>query len=401
MKRGLPLLCAAIAVLGSLTAGCKSFHPVDPSTDPTPGLEVLRLRWVKQLAPTVPNFLVPELVEEHDRFNPIETASAGFDTDKRRVFIGSSVGGLYCLNVRNGETVWRFDVSDPVGSEPLYEPGRKYVYFGADNGKFYALHARSGRKIWELDSGAEIRKKAILHKDTLYIVNADNTVFALDPDKGDIIWQYRRPPLKGFSAAGYAGVVLAKDKIITGFSDGYLVALDPVLGAVVWSNDLASEVVVENKEGVVKLTDTDATPVVVGDVLVAASLDGGVFGLSVTTGNVVWTQPGVTAVTGLAAVHQVVYAARSAFGLTALDPTTGEPLWSMRFPAGNLLDPVVYDDLLLISDSEFGLYAVSALDGDLLQKLNQGEGFFARPSLHAGYLMILGNRGTLYAMSIL
>jgi outer membrane protein assembly factor BamB len=388
--------------VSSLYLGCgKPVNLTASSWESKAGLQVLRLRWVKKLAPKVPNFLIPEMVEEHDRFEPIETSSAGFDTDKKRAFIGAAVGGLYCVDIRSGDTVWRFNVNDPVGSHPLYDSDRKYVFFGADNGKFYAIHARSGRKIWVLDTGAEIRKRAILHKGTLYIATADNTVFALDPDNGEVVWQYRRPPLKGFSSAGYAGMVLEKNKLITGFSDGYLVALDPVIGNALWSRDLASEVSVDNKEGVVKLTDSDATPVIVGDVLVAASVDGGVQGLAVDSGRVVWTMPDIIGVTGLAQSHGVVYAARSGHGITALDPATGSIIWSSRFNAGTLLDPLVHDDVLLVSDSEFGLYVVAATNGELLQKVNQYEGFFARPSAFAGYLMIMGNSGTLIAMSIL
>ena len=339
--------------------------------------------------------------EKYDRFKPVEFGSAAFDTDKRRAFVGAAVGGLYCLDMRRGETVWRFEVDDPVGSVPLYDGDRKYVYFGADDGNFYAIHARSGRQIWSIDLSSEVRKPAILHNDTLYVVSADNTVMALDPENGQIVWQYRRPPLKGFSSAGHAGMVLAKGKLITGFSDGYLVALDPTVGSELWAQDLASEMDTGAQTGVVRLPDSDATPVIVGDVLVAASVDGGLQGLSVETGTVVWTNHMIVSVTGLAAYEGTVYAARSAFGLSAIEPTTGALLWNREFESGMLSDPVVYEDLLLISDAEYGLYAVSTIDGKLLQQLNPYEGFFARPSIHAGYLLIMGNGGTLYAMSIL
>ena len=379
---------------------CKSFGNPDPSWQGEGEAKVLRVRWIKSLVPELPNFMIPEIAEEHDRFNPVETGSAGFDTDMRRAFIGASAGGLYCLDVRSGKTVWRFDVDDPVGSVPLYDSSRKTVFFGADDGKFYALQARSGRKLWALDTGAEIRRKALLVNDTLYVINADNTIFALDPESGETVWQYRRAPLKGFSGAGHSAMVFAKNKIIAGFSDGYIVALDPLVGAAVWTQDLAASLDSEDDE-IVRLVDADATPVVVGDILVGASVDGGLQGINVDTGNVEWTNLNVTSVTGLATNGEWVYAARSAFGLTAIKPSTGEEVWSERFQAGNLLDPVVYDDVLLLSDSIFGLSAVSSVDGHLLQRLNPSTGFFARPSIYAGYLLVIGNGGTLFAMSVL
>ena len=182
MIRAAILVVLLSSMLGVFPGCNKSYNFIDPSWKSTAGTQVLRLRWIKKLEPTLPNFLIPELGEEHDRFNPIETGSAGFDTDKQRAFVGADVGGLYCLDIRRGETVWRFELSDPVGSVPIYDPTRKHVFFGADDGKFYSVHARSGRLIWDVDTKAEIRRKPILFNDTLYFVNADNTVFALDPE---------------------------------------------------------------------------------------------------------------------------------------------------------------------------------------------------------------------------
>ncbi len=390
-----------VAALMIAAVGCSGAPPVDPDWTQQAGVQVLRMRWVKKLSPSLPNFFIPELVEENDRFDPVENGSAGFDSDRRRAFMGASTGGLYCLDIQRGETIWRFDIDDAVGSTPLYHPGRKAVYFGADDGVFYALHARSGRKLWATDTGSEVRREAILYSDTLYIVNADNTVLALDPDNGEVIWQYRRPPIEGFSSAGHAGLRLHQSYLLTGFSDGYVAAIDSVGGNVIWAQDLASEVSTVSKDGTVKLIDADATPVVADGVVVAASVAGGLQGLDTESGTLLWSHPEITGVTGLAADGGVVYAARSSYGITALNPKDGSEMWSRRFSTGVLQDPVVHDDVILVSDSEYGLYVVSSFDGKLLQRIDQREGFFARPSIQNGYMLILGNNGTLYAMSIL
>ena len=372
-------------------------EPLEPSTA---GTEVLRLRWVKRLGPELPNFMIPEMVEQYDRFNPVEMGSAGFDTDKRRAFVGAAVGGLYCLDIRDGATVWRFAVDDPVGSTPIYDPGRVWVFFGADDGKMYAVHARSGREIWSVETGSEIRRPAVLKEDTLYVVNADNTVLAFDAENGEVIWRYRRAPLEGFSSSGYADITVAGSTIIGAFADGVLVALDAVTGSVLWENDLAAEVVTATEEGALNLIDADATPVVIDQTVVAASVAGGMYGIDLETGTVQWTRPDIHRVSGLAAANGFAYAARAGIGLTAVDPLTGRVQWSSRFGRGVLLDPLVYDDVLVISDTVAGLYVVSTADGRVMQRLDQRKGHFARPSTYGGYLLIMGNRGTLYALSI-
>lgn len=395
-----PRHLTAVILVALFAVGCSSLPLTDTAWTPRAGKSILKLRWIKALGPADKNFFIPEMVEEHDRFNPVEMGAAGYDTDKRRAFIGSAVGGLYCLNIRNGQTVWRFDLDDPVGSQPLYDPDRKRVYFGADDGVLYALHARSGRKIWSTETGSEIRKIVHMRKDTLYIANADNTVLAVDPDGGEVIWRYRKPPIEGFSAAGYADILFHGESVIAAFADGTVASLDSVTGAVKWMSDLAGEVVTATREGEVNLLDADATPVLIDGVVVAASVAAGVYGLNADNGNVRWTRPDMPRVTGLAKANGLAMAARAGIGLVAVDPTTGKTEWSSGFGMGVLQDPLVYEDLLLISDSEAGLFVVSSSNGRIMQRLDQKGGFFARPSGHAGYLLIMGNRSTLYAMSI-
>jgi outer membrane protein assembly factor BamB len=382
------------------TTGCGGTPPGTFEPKEKAGVQVLSLRWVKRLYPSLPNFLVPSLAEEHDRFNPVETSSAGFDLELQRVFIGTSQGDLFCLDWFRGETVWRFKIQDPVGSTPFYDPSRKTVFFGADNGKYYALHARSGRLLWVTDTGAEIRRSTVLYKNTLYVINAANTVLALDPDSGEVLWQYRRPLLEGFSSAGHAGLAQYNNLLITGFSDGYVVAINALTGTVDWEHDLASEIAALSANGEVKLLDADATPAVSGDIVVAASVTGGLQGLEADSGTVLWTHPDIIGVTGLAASNGMVYASRTNFGLIAVDPANGNLIWSQKFRTGVLQDPVAYNDVLLVADSIFGFYVVSATTGELMQRVDQREGFFARPSVGGDYMLIIGNYGTLYAMGI-
>ncbi len=399
--RGPATILVPIALVAAALAVACGGVAVEPGF-PGDGVfvEVLKQRWIKRLCPELPNFQIPEMVEEHDRFNPIETGAAGFDTDLKRAFIGAAVGGLYCLDLQSGRTVWRFDLGDAVGSTPLYDPQRRRVYFGADDGKLYALHARSGRLIWSVETGAEIRSRIHSHEDTLFVANADNAVFAVDPESGEVIWRYRRPPLEGFSAWGYADLTLAGNRLHAAMADGTVACLDSVSGDVLWSHDLAAEVVAVGREGVVTLIDADATPVAADGVIVAASIAGGMVGIDSRSGSVRWTNPGLKGVTGMATDHGMVYATLPGGGLMAVDSRDGAVAWRSAFGRGVQRDPVVFDDVLLIADSEAGLFVVSNADGRVLQHIDQKEGFFSRPAIHGGYVLAIGNRGTLYAWAI-
>jgi hypothetical protein len=88
-------------------------------------------------------------------------------------------------------------------------------------------------------------------------------------------------------------------------------------------------------------------------------------------------------------------------GLCAISKDRGETRWCSAFGTGVLRDPVLYEDVFLISDSEAGLFVVATSTGKVLERLNPQGGFFSRPVEHGGYLVITGNRSTVYALSIL
>jgi len=364
-------------------------------------MDVLQFRWRRQLYSNTPDFIIPQFYERYDRFQPVETAGAAFDTDRRRVFIGAAVGGFYCLDAGTGKTVWRRDFDDPIGSTPVYDSARSRVYVGADDGFLHAFHSRSGRRIWTVDTGAELRRNIWMVADTLFAVNADNTVVAVDPQGGEIVWRYRRSPVEGFSSVSYADLNLVDGTIYAGFSDGILAAIDAGTGQEKWTADLAAEVVASAGGEDVLLVDVDATPVVAGNRVIAATLTGGVQAVDAASGSLLWTRPDLDMVTGLAFVNGEVQAVRAGDrGLVSLSVETGETLLESRFGLGLKFDPVVYDDLLLIPDTEAGLYMVSAGTGRVLNLLDVNGGFFARPTIHAGYLLIMGNWTTLFSFAI-
>ena len=83
------------------------------------------------------------------------------------------------------------------------------------------------------------------------------------------------------SAKGVASPVVAKGKVIAGFSDGYLVAVDLNNGKELWVSDLGADL-----SGAV---DVDATPVIVDDRVFTGAFAAGPTCLSIDDGSVIWT----------------------------------------------------------------------------------------------------------------
>jgi len=337
----------------------------------------------------------------NSRVLPLETSSAAIDAERGRIFVGSSSGGLYCLRASDGHVFWRHDFGSSVSSRPLYDPAKDVVYFGSDDGYVYCLLGRSGRILWKSDLKAEVVNEPRLTQEALYVTAADGTVAALNNSTGQMIWSYRKNPPTGFTSFGHPGVALVENKLATGFATGEVVVLDASDGAVIWERDLGEDVNVHaDQSGSAPLLDVDATPVVDGDTVYAASLAGGLYALDLSSGSVRWRRNDITQATGITLDSGMLYVSRAASGITAVDARDGSTLWNRRFDAGVLTTPILYNDIILLADSQGGVYAVRQGDGEFLEQVKTGEGFFAPLAIYKNWAFALSNGGTLLALLI-
>src|SRR5262249_31122202 len=93
---------------------------------------------------------------------PYEHGRPEIDPIHRRVFVGSSDGGLYARRADNGEALWRFETLDPVQTAPLYDAGEDVVYFGSNDGALYKVAAQDGALQWRFMTNAEIARRPTL-----------------------------------------------------------------------------------------------------------------------------------------------------------------------------------------------------------------------------------------------
>jgi eukaryotic-like serine/threonine-protein kinase len=71
------------------------------------------------------------------------------------VYVGSTDGNLYAVDLESGTQKWKFETKVRVTSSPAVNGG--VVYFGSYDGKFYAVAAASGQLKWKFQTGGERR----------------------------------------------------------------------------------------------------------------------------------------------------------------------------------------------------------------------------------------------------
>jgi outer membrane protein assembly factor BamB len=352
---------------------------------------------------------------------PYQRGRPEIDVRGRRVFVGSSDRGLYAIRAEDGEVLWRFETAGYVQCEPLYDPGENVVYFGANDGALYKVDADDGRLSWRFETNAEVARRPVLSERFLYVVNANDTVLALDPKTGALHWSQHRPPALGMEVAGYSGPLLWRGKIYAGFSDGTVTAFDAATGAERWQPvDLSAEA--EQALGEVPTyLDVDTTPIgemlEAGPAVFVGSYAGGVFALDAEAGTQIWANPAVGGVSELVLWKQpehpareegapplperrLLLAATGTTGLWALDPENGREVWRRPLPHGGVSAPVPVMGALLVSASQLGVFLVSPLDGGIIDGIHLTDGASGTPAAYGRRAFAVTNGGYFMSMQI-
>jgi len=350
---------------------------------------------------------------------PYEKGQIEIDPAGGRIFVGSSDQGLYALRADDGQKLWRFETLGFVQCAPLYDAGEDVLYFGSNDGALYKVNAKNGQLVWRFMTNAEVSRRPVLDGGTLFVTNANDTLLAIEPASGKLLWHQHRTPAAGMEVAGHSGPTVFRGKVYTGFSDGTVGAFDQKTGAERWQPvDLAAEA--EQTLGQVPdQLDVDTTPIAdtlpTGAVVYVSNYAAGVYALDAETGTQVWSNPGVFGVTDISLFDQpahqrrdgrdeperrVLLAASGTTGLWGLDPVTGAELWRRSLPATAVSHPVVVSGVLLVSASRLGLFLINPLGGELIDGIHLADGSSMTPAAYGSRAFVITNGGSLLGLHV-
>jgi outer membrane protein assembly factor BamB len=412
VKGGLAWALLTAAAVGSATVGCDA---VRGAANPEMPLWLRRPAFAMHL-----NYSRKLVAPSRRTGEPYERGQPEIDPAGKRIFVGSSDRGLYALRAENGSQIWRFETLGFVQCAPLYDPVEDVVYFGSNDGALYKVSATDGTLRWRFMSNAEVARRPVLSNGVLYAMNANDTLLAIEPATGKLRWYQHRSPAAGMEVAGYAGPLVYRGKVYTGFSDGNVMAYDAATGAERWQPvDLAAEA--EQTLGEVpQQLDVDTTPVPntlsTGPVVYVANYAGGVFALDAETGVQVWANTAVAGVSELTLWSEPAHARRDGgppepersaliassgtSGLWGLDPENGRELWRRAVPSGGVSAPVEINGALLMSATKLGIFLVSPLGGELIDGIHVSDGASMTPSAFGSRAFVMTNGGTFLSLTV-
>jgi outer membrane protein assembly factor BamB len=336
--------------------------------------------------------LVPEF---SGAYVPVENAVAAFDAAGGKLYVGSTAGTVWALT-QDGKPIYQYAADSPVECTPALDARADELYVGTVGGKLVVLRASDGEVRWEAKLDGPLRRMPLLSKDAVYVVTDTDVVSAFARDKGEVLWRYRREVPEGFNVTGHAGLLSSEGKLVTAFSDGMVAALDLGDGRAVWERDTSLDI--EGEESL-KYHDVDTTPVRFDNQIYVASFSGGLYALSARSGSVLWRDPSLTGITGLAGARGLLVITSADNGVMCFHPGRREVLWRHQVLRGSPGQPRVAAGNVFVGESDGGFVALSLRDGRELARIEFGHGFTAPASMGRGRGFVVSNGGTLFAFN--
>jgi outer membrane protein assembly factor BamB len=360
----------ALALALALAAG-----PGLRTTLPPAPVELYRVAWQRPFV-------------EARAFETRPQERGGVATDPRRglAFVGTRDGWLHAVRT-DGTVAWELEAAGGFGV-PVVDGDT--VYVGSSDGRLYAVEIPTGKPRWTYDAREDLSTRPAIAGGLVLVASQGDTVFGVDRDTGAWRWHHRRERRgEGLTILGAAAVHVSGGTAFAAFSDGFVTALDAATGAARWERRVAPKGT---------HLDVDALVLDDGQRLYAAAFSGAVLALDAQSGRTLWSvdAPGAAQ---LALAGGLVVAV-TASKILGLSPVDGGAIWTTPLEGSPGGAPVVAGKWLLVPAGGRGLLWLEAATGRVLRVFDPGTGVLGSPGVLAGRVYVLSNGGGLFALDL-
>ena len=186
--------------------------------------------------------------------------------DENSVYVSSSDGRVYALDMSLGDEKWKSEpLSDKLWTTPVIKDSTLYV--STFDGHIYTLSTEDGRILpWTFEGEAGFVSSPVLYKDTIFVGSFDRNLYAVKIGADKPLWKF--PAGNWF----WAAPVISEEIIYAGCLDGKIYAIDADSGKEVWKEPFDAE------------SPIVASPLLVDGSLVVAAESGNVYVINPKTG---------------------------------------------------------------------------------------------------------------------
>jgi outer membrane protein assembly factor BamB len=272
----------------------------------------------------------------------------------------------------------------PKSTIRVYRASRQWTMYGAGPKRTQAQPAIRVRPpfkvVWSRGLGSLIEFPAVVADGVAYIANARGTVRALDMRDGTVIWRHDTPHGKMASSPAVVG-----DTVVVHGMDGHVWVLRRSDGQLLWHHTVGSPV--------------ESSPVVSRGLDVFGAWNGTVTALDLKHHRVRWTRRTGCKITSSAALAGgTLYLGDYCGRLLALSLRTGRVLWSRHVNGRVYGTPAVSAGRIFVPSSTGGSLTAFSTRGRYLWRRNTGSYVYSSPAVSHGRVFFGSYNGVFYAL---
>jgi len=315
--------------------------------------------------------------------------------DGERVYAASYDGNVVALNPDNGRRLWRTELDINLSGGPGVGGG--HVVVAGYDGELVALNAADGSVSWRINIQGESIARPALSDNVVIVDTIDGRLRAFSMLDGREIWVVEQS-LPALTQRGSASPIVVGNSVIAGFDNGRLLAVDIDDGVVEWEAVLTPP---SGRSDLDRLSDVDGVLAAVGQDVYAAGYNGRIAALAAESGQVLWARD-ISSPNGVAADWNNVYAVGEQGEVIAILRRNGTDVWRQesllrREPT----PPTPFGTAVVVGDFEGYVHFFNNFDGRPVARERVGGSMISGPPVVMGdKLFVQSESGTVAAFAV-
>lgn len=255
---------------------------------------------------------------------------------------------------------------------------------------------KSLNQVWQKLLNSEIRSRAILDRQQVFVRTVDGHLSALNVSDGQVSWSVsRRVP--ALSLTGNSHPIVTAELVISGFDNGKLVALERENGAVAWESTVG---VPSGRTEIERLVDLDGQFIVRDGVIYICAFQGKLAAITVNSGQVLWTRK-FSSFQAIEADDEALYMTDDRSHLWSIDRRTGSAFWKQDvLNARKITAPKLVANKLVVADLQGYVHWFNKQDGKLVSRISTtDQRYISQPVSVDSLAVVLDASGQLTAIT--
>ena len=287
-----------------------------------------------------------------------------------KLFIGSSKGELFALNISDGALLWSYESDEKMEAAYQYysapaESGDR-IYIGGASSMVYCIDAIKGTLLWKHEVSDWVRSKPLVIDDIVYVATMDGNLYALY-DAGSRAEELKKVKL---NEHGFTNDLTGSEKgILAAGKDMILYSVFPETFYLNWKQGINDGAWVDGKFYKVSLSGGPPSPTVADGILYCGGIDHFVHAVDSETGEEIWRfETGGNLGASVTVAENMVFfgTIRDDGYYYALDKNTGKLIWKTK-DYGDVWVGAQYNAGKLFFGNMLGMmFGVDAASGKML-----------------------------------